>query len=234
MAKKRYRAEEIEEANLARRERKTRKEREERRQGVKAETHARIQKEIRTYLEANEGEEISTRELRENIQGKNNTLAGVLKEMAGQGRLRRRKKGKQKVLWSLAGGEEGPLETGSPASNSPLTEEKRGTGISLTDTKSYAVKRRPVPSTSPLRARERSNEGTGWAESAENELGKGTGGAPQPVAAVAGRGPTGASGCGGLGAVAADPGRQGAGGLGRQGQPGRRFSGHPPQGDRGG
>ena len=54
-AKKRYRAEEIEEANLARRERKTRKEREERRQGVKAETHARIQKEIRTYLEANGG-----------------------------------------------------------------------------------------------------------------------------------------------------------------------------------
>ena len=55
MAKKRYAAEEIEEANLARRERKTRKEREERRQGVKAETCARIQKEIRTYLEANGG-----------------------------------------------------------------------------------------------------------------------------------------------------------------------------------
>ena len=126
MAKKRYTAEEIEEANLARRERKTRKEREERRQGVKAETRARIQKEIRTYLEANEGEEISTRELRENIQGKNNTLAGVLNEMEGQGRLRRCKNGKQKVLWSLAGGEEGPLETGSPTSNSPLTEEKGG------------------------------------------------------------------------------------------------------------
>ena len=155
MAKKRYTAEEIEEANLARRERKTRKEREERRQGVKAETHARIQKEIRTYLEANEGEEISTRELRENIQGKNNTLAGVLNEMAGQGRLRRRKKGKQKVLWSLAGGEEGPLETGSPTSNSPLTEEKGGTGISPTETKSYAVISRPVPSTLPYtRARE--------------------------------------------------------------------------------
>ena len=126
MAKKRYAAEEIEEANLARRERKTRKEREERRQGVKAETRARIQKEIRTYLEANEGEEISTRELRENIQGKNNTLAGVLNEMAGQGRLRRRKNGKQKVLWSLTGAEEGVLGTGSPASNSPPHGRKRG------------------------------------------------------------------------------------------------------------
>ena len=126
MAKKRYAAEEIEEANLARRERKTRKEREERRQGVKAETCARIQKEIRTYLEANGGEEISTRELRENIQGKNNTLAGVLNEMEGQGRLRRRKNGKQKVLWSLAGGEEGVLGTGSPASNSPPHGRKRG------------------------------------------------------------------------------------------------------------
>ena len=66
MAKKRYTAEEIEEANLARRERKTRKEREERRQGVKAETHARIQKDIRTYLEANGG----GRDLDPGVEGK--------------------------------------------------------------------------------------------------------------------------------------------------------------------
>ena len=66
---------------------------------------ARIEKEIRTDLEANEAEEISTRELRENIEGKNDTIASVLNELARQGRLKRRKKGKQKGLWSLIRGE---------------------------------------------------------------------------------------------------------------------------------
>ena len=118
-----------------------------------------------------EGEEISTRELRENIQGKNNTLAGVLNEMEGQGRLRRCKKGTQKVLWSLAGGEEEPLGTGSPASNSPLTEEKRGNRYKSIRNKELCCEKPTGSQYPPIRARERSNEGTGWAESAENELG---------------------------------------------------------------
>ena len=114
-------AEEIEAANIARRERNKTKDREERCQAKRAEARVRIQEEIRSYLKANEGEEISTRELRENIEGKNATVASVLNEMAGDGRLRRGKKGQQKVLWSLAGeeisGEEIPSKTGSPNGN---------------------------------------------------------------------------------------------------------------------
>ena len=70
-------------------------------EGVSRRIHARIKKEIRTYLEANEAEKISTRELREDIEGKNDTITSVLNELAGPGRLRRRRKGKQTVFWSL-------------------------------------------------------------------------------------------------------------------------------------
>ena len=55
----------------------------------------RIERKIRTCLERNKGEEISTRELRENVEGKNDTIANVLNELVGQGRLKRRKEGKQ-------------------------------------------------------------------------------------------------------------------------------------------
>ncbi len=56
---------------------------------------------LRCLLEASEGEEISTRELRENVEGKNDTIGSVLNELARQGRVKLHKKGKQKVLWSL-------------------------------------------------------------------------------------------------------------------------------------
>ena len=36
-----------------------------------------------------------TRELRENVEGKNDTISNVLNELVGQGRLKRRKEGKQ-------------------------------------------------------------------------------------------------------------------------------------------
>ena len=127
-------AEEIETANIARRERERKKDREKRRQAKRAELRSRIEKEIRTYLEANKGEEISTRELRENIEGKNDTIASVLNELAGQGRLRRRRKGKQKVLWSLVSREEESLKTGSCTSTSSLREEQMGTGLSPINT----------------------------------------------------------------------------------------------------
>ena len=127
-------AEEIEAANIARRERNRRKDREQRRQAKKTKVRARIQEEIRTYLKANEGEEISTRELRENIEGKNDTIASVLNELARQGQLRRRRKGKQKLLWSLVGKEtaakEERFETGSPNRHNRFSKGKGGTGTS--------------------------------------------------------------------------------------------------------
>ena len=64
---------------------------------------------------------ISTRELRENIDARCETIAGTLNQMLEEGRLVRCRKGKQMVLWSLGeignqeriqGGEE-PLKTGS-------------------------------------------------------------------------------------------------------------------------
>ena len=61
-----------------------------------------MEERIRTYIEQNPGEGISTRELRENIEIRCDTIAGVLNGMLEEGRLLRRRKGKQKVLWSLA------------------------------------------------------------------------------------------------------------------------------------
>ena len=85
------------------------------------------------------GEEASTRELRENIEGKNDTIASVLNEMAGQGRLKRRKVGKQKVLWSLVRGEirgqnakaDEALKTGSRTETGSHFPKKTGTGLRL-------------------------------------------------------------------------------------------------------
>ncbi len=76
---------------------------------------------LRWLLGASEGEEISTRELRENVEGKNDTIGSVLNELARQGRVKYHKKGKQKVLWSLIRHEmsessesaEEPAQTGS-------------------------------------------------------------------------------------------------------------------------
>ena len=96
-------AEEIEEALLARRDNRRTRDREERRERRRAETRTRIEERIRTYLEENPGEGISTRELRENIEARCDTIAGVLNLMLEEGRLVRRRKGKQKVLWHLAG-----------------------------------------------------------------------------------------------------------------------------------
>ena len=167
-------AEEIEAANLTRRERERKKDLEGRREARRAETRAHIQKEILTYLKTNQGEEISTRELRENIEGKNDTLVGVLNELLGQGRLRRRKEGKQKVLWSLVDGEEEPLQTGSLSPSGSLLKEKMGTGLSAIDTDVYVAKNEPVPTCFPIRAR----KGTGLFSSPGEESEEGIENAP--------------------------------------------------------
>ena len=89
---------------------------------------------IRTYIEQNPGEGISTRELRENIEIRCDTIAGVLNHMLEEGRLIRRRKGKQKVLWSLVedgnrqrmqSGEK-PLKTGSRFQTGSQEPERNG------------------------------------------------------------------------------------------------------------
>ncbi|MCY3757198.1 MAG: AAA family ATPase, partial [Acidobacteria bacterium] len=95
-------AEEIEQALLARKDHRRIREREKQREARRAARRTRMEERIRTYIEQNPGEGISTRELRENIEIRCDSIAGVLNGMLEEGRLLRRRKGKQKVLWSLA------------------------------------------------------------------------------------------------------------------------------------
>ena len=68
--------------------------------------------------------------MRENIEVKCDAIAGVLNQMLEDGRLVRRRKGKQKVLWSLA--EDGNLKQMKSAEKPPETasqiSEKTGSG----------------------------------------------------------------------------------------------------------
>ena len=170
-------ADEIEEALLARREHRRIKEREERIKARKAETRAHIEERIRTYMEQSPGEEFSTRELRENIEVKNDTVAGVLHKMMEENQLRRRRKGKQKVLWSLAGravrerinSEKEACKTGPLIPTGPQTEEKKGTGLNPADATAYPVENKPVPLSPPLYARGGTGLGTGLPAGVEKE-----------------------------------------------------------------
>ena len=67
-------------------------------------------------------QEITTRELRENIDVKCDTVAGVLNLMLEEGVLIRRRKGKQKVLWSLA--EDGNRKRNKSAEKPPDTASR--------------------------------------------------------------------------------------------------------------
>lgn len=176
-------AEEIEEALLARRDNRRTKDREERRERRRAETRTRIEERIRTYLEENPGEGISTRELRENIEARNDTIAGVLNGMLEEGCLVRRRKGKQKVLWSLAedgdqermqSGEK-PLKTGSRLSTG--SQESKAPEIGSVDRKEMTcpVEKQPVSNSPPLCARAETGSGTGLHPEAETDRKKGGG-----------------------------------------------------------
>ncbi len=176
-------AEEIEEALLARRDNRRTKDREERRERRRAETRARIEERIRTYLEENPGEGISTRELRDNIEARNDTIAGVLNGMLEEGRLIRRRKGKQKVLWSLAEdgdqermqSEEKPLKTGPRLSTG--SQESTAPEIGSVDRKEKTcpVENQPVSNSPPLCARAETGSGTGLHPEAETDRKKGGG-----------------------------------------------------------
>ena len=174
-------AEEIEEALLARRDNRRTKDREERRERRRAETRARIEERIRTYLEENPGEGISTRELRENIEARNDTIAGVLNHMLEDGGLVRRRKGKRKVLWHLAdNGQQGrtidqhkPPENGSRFKNGSQKSKTPGSGSVDRKEKTCPVENKTVPVSPPLCARAGTNLGTGLHPEAETERNKG-------------------------------------------------------------
>ena len=176
-------AEEIEEALLARRDNRRTKDREEQREARRAGRRTRIEERIRTYLEENPGEGISTRELRENIEARNDTIAGVLNQMLEEGRLIRRRKGKQKVLWSLAGNgkrernkDEGkPPETGSRLSTGSQESKPPGIGSVDRKEKTCPVENQSVPDSPPLYARAETGSGTGLYPEAETERDKGRG-----------------------------------------------------------
>ena len=179
-------AEEIEEALLARKNNRRTRDREERRESRRAATRARIEERIRTYLEENPGEGISTRELRENIEARNDTIAGVLNQMLEEGRLVRRRKGRQKVLWSLA--EEGnqermqsgekPLKTGSRLSSGSQESKPPGIGSVDRKEKTCPVENQSVPDSLPIYARAETGSGTGLHPEAETERNKGSGKPP--------------------------------------------------------
>ena len=176
-------AEEIEEALLARRDNRRTRDREKQREERRADRRSRIEERIRAYLEENPGEGISTRELRENIEARNDTIAGVLNHMLDEGRLVRRRKGKQKVLWSLAeernrertqSGEK-PLKTGSRSSTG--SQEPKAPGIGSVDRKekTYPVENKPVSISPPLGARAETGSGTGLRPEVEKERNKASG-----------------------------------------------------------
>ena len=176
-------ADEIEEALLARREHRRIKGREEQREARRAGRRSRIEEHIRTYLEENPGEGISTRELRENIEVKCDTIAGVLNQMLEDGRLVRRRKGRQKVLWSLAGNgkrerikdEDKPPKTGSRFSTGSQKSERNGNRLVSINSRAYPVENKPVPVSPPhTRARE-PVLGTGLHPEAETQRNKGSG-----------------------------------------------------------
>lgn len=179
-------AEEIEEALLARREHRRMKEREERIKARKAETRAHIEERIRTYMEQYPGEEFSTRELRENIEVKNDTIAGVLHKMMEEKQLRRRRKGKQKVLWRLAGNgqqertndEDKPPETGPRFETGPQETKTPGIGLVDRKEKTCPVENKPVPLSPPLYARTGTGFGDRFSTGEKKERKKGSGKPP--------------------------------------------------------
>ena len=179
-------AEEIEEALLARRDNRRTKDREERRERRRAETRARIEERIHTYLEENPREGISTRELRENIEARCDTIAGVLNHMLEEGRLIRRRKGKQKVLWSLAEdgnqermqSKEKPLKTGSRFSTGSQESTIPGSGLVDRKEKTCPVENKPVPVSPPYTRAREPVLGTGLHPQAERGRNKGSGKEP--------------------------------------------------------
>ena len=96
--------------------------------------------------------------MRENIEVKCDAIAGVLNQMLEDGRLVRRRKGKQKVLWSLAGNgkreriidEDKPPKTGSRFVTASQISERNGNRLVSINTRAYPVENKPLPISPPL------------------------------------------------------------------------------------
>ena len=154
------------------------------REARRAARKTRMEERIRTYIEQNPGEGISTRELRENIEIRCDTIAGVLNGMLEEGWLLRRRKGKQKVLWSLAEGGnrqrtqsgEKPLKTGSRFVTASQKSETNGNRCNVSmNSRTY-----PVENQGLTRARTGGEKrepvlGTGLHPEAETERNQGSG-----------------------------------------------------------
>ena len=179
-------ADEIEEALLARREHKKMKDREEWRESRRARTKTRIEERIRTCLAENPGEEFSTRELKETVEVRYDTIAGVLNHMLEEGRLVRRRKGRQKVLWSLADNgkreqtkdDDKPPETASRFETASQNPEQNGKRLVAGNSTAYPVENQPLPVSPPLCARAGSGLGSGLPAGTEKERKKGSGKPP--------------------------------------------------------
>ena len=179
-------ADEIEEALLARREHNKMKDREEWRESRRVRTKTRIEERIRTYLAENPGEEFSTRELKETVEVRYDTIAGVLNHMLEEGSLVRRRKGRQKVLWSLAGNgkreqtrdEDKPPLTASRFETASQNPEQNGKRLVAGNSTAYPVENQPLPVSPPLCARAGSGLGSGLPAGTEKERKKGSGKPP--------------------------------------------------------
>ena len=176
-------ADEIEQTLLARKDHRRIRNREKEREERKAKRRSRLEERIRTYLEENPGEGISTRELRENIEVKCDTIAGVLNRMLEDGRLLRRRKGRQKVLWSLADNgkrdhtrdKDKPPQTGSRFSTGSQESERNPNRSVPMNSTAYPVENKPVPVSPPYTRAREPVLGTGLHPESETERNKGGG-----------------------------------------------------------
>ena len=110
-------------------------------------------------------QELTTRELRENIEARCDTIAGVLKVMGEEGGLIRRRKGIRKVLWRLADNgqhertndEDKPLKTGSRFETGSQKSKTPGIGSVDRKEKTCPVENQTVPVSPPIYARAGTN-----------------------------------------------------------------------------
>ena len=96
-----------------------------------------------------EGFTSRTRELRDNIEIQYDTIADILNVMGEEGRLIRRRKGKKKVLWSLAedGNQKRTKSVEKPPKTGSQNSERNGNRFVFHRHK----KERRLPSLSPRR-----------------------------------------------------------------------------------
>ena len=108
-------------------------------------------------------QELTTRELKETVEVRYDTIAGVLNLMLEDGGLVRRRKGKRKVLWHLVGNgkqertidEDKPPENGSRFKNGSQKSKPPGIGSVDRKEKTCPVENKTVPVSPPrTRARE--------------------------------------------------------------------------------